>query len=83
MASTRANADKQQERKDRIAKILNVQKIEQEIDTLKNSTLKTMEASIEAAKEMGYIERKTTGKLLEQKILTAARKKLNDGDLDG
>jgi len=83
MASTRANADKQQERKDRIAKILNVQKIEQEIDTLKNSTLKTMEASIEAAKDMGYIERKTTGKLLEQKILTAARKKLNDGDLDG
>ena len=77
------NAEKQQERKDRIANILNIQKIEQEIDTLKNSTLKTMEASIEAAKEMGYIERKTTGKLLEQKILTAARKKLNDGDLDG
>jgi len=58
-------------------------KIAKEIDTLKNSTLKTMEASIEAAKDMGYIERKTTGKLLEQKILTAARKKLNDGDLDG
>ena len=58
-------------------------KISKEIDALKNSTLKSIEASLEAAKEMGPLERKTSGNMLEQKILTAARTKLQEGDLDG
>ena len=58
-------------------------KIAKEIDALKNSTKKSIEASIEAAKQMGVIEQKTSGNMLEQKILTAARTKLQEGDLDG
>ena len=54
-----------------------------EIDKLKNSTKKSMEAAVESAKEMGFFERKTTGNMLEQKILTAARRKLEEGDLTG
>ena len=52
-----------------------------EIDKLKNSTKQSMEASLEAAKEMGYIEQKTSGNMLEQKILLAARNALEDGNL--
>ena len=58
-------------------------KISKEIDALKNSTLKSMEDALEAAKEMGFLEQKTSGNMLEQKVLTAARTKLQEGDLDG
>jgi hypothetical protein len=58
-------------------------KISKEIDALKNSTLKSMEDALEAAKEMGILEKKTSGNMLEQKILTAARTKLQESDLDG
>jgi len=59
------------------------EKIAKRIAKLKNQTKKSLEDALEIAKEMGPLEKKTSGNALEQKILVAARTKLQEGDLKG